>query len=174
MLIFASIILNGNALKFKSCIVRSGFKHNQALVIFLGLFLGKKMKRIKIVAGIIFNAEQDKIFITKRGDHQDQGGFWEFPGGKVELGEESSAALIRELDEEVGIQVSELELFDSFDYDYPNKSLSFEFFSVTKFAGTPFGKEGQIGEWVALEDLTKYEFPSANVPVMQKLVPAKL
>ncbi|NMU53465.1 NUDIX domain-containing protein, partial [Vibrio parahaemolyticus] len=70
------------------------------------------MKRIHIVAAIIFNQDKSKIFITKRPDDKHKGGFWEFPGGKVESGESIEHALARELEEEVGIEVTEQALFE--------------------------------------------------------------
>ncbi|MGC9493648.1 NUDIX domain-containing protein, partial [Vibrio genomosp. F10] len=64
------------------------------------------MKRIHIVAAIIFNTDKSKIYITQRPEHLHKGGFWEFPGGKVEQDESIDQAMIRELHEEVGILVT--------------------------------------------------------------------
>jgi len=128
------------------------------------------MKRLHIVAAIIFNAEKDKIFITKRAKEAHQGGLWEFPGGKVENNESAQQGLIRELYEEVGIVVTELSLFEHLNYDYPDKSLEFDFFTVTQFQHEPFGKEGQLGEWVKVKSLVDYEFPKANVPIVSKII----
>jgi 8-oxo-dGTP diphosphatase len=128
------------------------------------------MKRIHIVAAIIFNQDKSKIFITKRPDDKHKGGFWEFPGGKVESGESIEQAMIRELNEEVGIAVTEQSLFEHLEYDYPDKSLKFDFISVTQFDGSPFGKEGQQGQWVEVSDLPSYAFPEANVPILNRVV----
>ncbi|AMG02761.1 8-oxo-dGTP diphosphatase MutT [Vibrio mimicus] len=128
------------------------------------------MKRIHIVAGIIFNPDQSEIFITKRPDHLHKGGFWEFPGGKVEAGESIEQAMARELDEEVGIVVTEQQPFQHFDYDYTDKSLSFDFMLVTAFENQPHGCEGQQGCWVKIADLANYRFPEANEPVLQQVI----
>lgn len=128
------------------------------------------MKRIHIVAAIIFNQNRDKIFITKRHKDAHKGGLWEFPGGKVEIEESAEQGMIRELFEEVDIRVSKLSHFERFDYDYDDKSLAFDFFVVTEFENTPYGKEGQDGEWVSLSNLRDYPFPEANVPVLDKLL----
>ena len=128
------------------------------------------MKRLHIVAAIILNAERDQVFITKRPDKAHKGGFWEFPGGKVEVGESAEQALIRELYEEVGINSTELDLFESLNHDYPDKSLYFDFFTVTQFEGEPYGKEEQEGLWISISDLKGYDFPEANMPVLNKVI----
>ncbi|MFZ3409585.1 8-oxo-dGTP diphosphatase MutT [Vibrio chagasii] len=128
------------------------------------------MKRIHIVAGIIFNQDKSQVFITKRPDDKHKGGFWEFPGGKVEEGETIEQAMTRELDEEIGIKVTEQALFEHLEFDYTDKSLKFDFILVTDFEEQPYGKEGQQGEWVSLESLSQYAFPEANVPILERVV----
>ncbi|AIU66000.1 8-oxo-dGTP diphosphatase MutT [Vibrio coralliilyticus] len=128
------------------------------------------MKRIHIVAAIIFNSDQSEVFITKRPDDKHKGGFWEFPGGKVESGETIEQAIARELDEEVGIQVTEQSLFEHLEYDYPEKSLKFDFISVTRFENAPYGKEGQQGVWVPVPELADYAFPEANMPILRRVM----
>jgi len=128
------------------------------------------MKRLHIVAAVIFNKRKDKIFITKRHKHVHQGGLWEFPGGKVEKNETTECAIVRELFEEIGVEVTTLSHFQHLVYDYPDKSLEFDFFCVTSFKNEPYGKEGQLGEWVAIESLTHYAFPEANLPILKRVI----
>ncbi|MGY3568807.1 8-oxo-dGTP diphosphatase MutT [Vibrio sp. SCSIO 43135] len=128
------------------------------------------MKRIHIVAAIIFNPEQSQVFITKRPEKLHKGGFWEFPGGKVEQGESPEQAIARELFEEIGIEVTQAKHFEHLEYDYPDKSLKFDFFTVNSFKNTPYGKEGQQGEWVDVAALSDYQFPEANVPILERVV----
>jgi 8-oxo-dGTP diphosphatase len=128
------------------------------------------MKRIHIVAAIICNSDKSQLFITKRPDHVHKGGFWEFPGGKVEAGESREAAMVRELEEEIGIQVTEQTPFEHFEYDYPDKSLVFDFMLVTEFTNQPYGREGQQGQWVDIRRLDEFEFPEANRPIVERVI----
>lgn len=129
-----------------------------------------KNKRIHIAAGVILNSDQTKVFITQRAPKAHKGGLWEFPGGKVEDGETAQQAVIRELDEEVGIVVTASEILMSLEHDYSDKALTFDFFIINGFDGEPFGKEGQPGRWVMISQLPNYEFPEANHPVLQKVL----
>lgn len=128
------------------------------------------MKPIHVVAAIIWNQDQSSLFLAKRPDDKHQGGLWEFPGGKVDEGETSEQALLRELNEEVDIQVTMAAPFSTIRHDYSDKSVVLEFWSVTEFAGTPVGKEGQQTEWVNVTNLADYDFPEANQPVVKALV----
>ena len=128
------------------------------------------MKRIHIVAAIIFNQDKSQIFITKRPDDKHKGGFWESPGGKVEQGESVEQAMIRELEEEIGITVTEQSLFEHLEYDYPEKSLKFDFMTVSQFDNQPYGREGQEGRWVDVAALLDYTFPEANVPILERVI----
>lgn len=127
-------------------------------------------KRIWIAAGIILNPAQDQIFITRRHANAHQGGLWEFAGGKVETNETAEQAVIRELNEEVGIQVTALAPLISLAHDYPDKALQFDFFAITAFTGEARGNEGQAGLWVAINELNLYPFPEANAAVLAKIV----
>ena len=127
-------------------------------------------KRIWIAAGIILSPAQDRIFITRRHTNAHQGGLWEFAGGKVETNETAEQAVIRELDEEVGIQVTALAPLISLAYDYPDKALQFDFFAITAFTGEARGNEGQAGLWVAINELKQYPFPEANTGVLAKII----
>ncbi|MDW6001730.1 8-oxo-dGTP diphosphatase MutT [Vibrio mangrovi] len=128
------------------------------------------MKRTHIVAAIIFNQEKSQVYITKRPDHLHKGGFWEFPGGKVEAGESTEQAISRELDEEIGIQIVAQQPYRHLTHDYPDKSLVFDFICISDFTGEPYGKEGQQGQWVHVADLTNYHFPEANEPIVEQVM----
>ncbi|MDC9580982.1 8-oxo-dGTP diphosphatase MutT [Xenorhabdus sp. PR6a] len=125
-------------------------------------------KHLHIAAGIIRNSD-NKIFITQRSIDSHMGGFWEFPGGKLEQGETPEQALIRELKEEVGITVMHCELIDTIKHDFPDRSISLDFFLVDKWKDEPFGKEGQPSRWVLQSELVADEFPPANRSIVNFL-----
>lgn len=126
------------------------------------------MKRLTIAAGIIRNC-QGEIFITRRAADAHMANKWEFPGGKVETGESPEQALVRELAEETGINVTSATLFESLEYQFPDRHITLWFFLVESWEGEPWGKEGQPGRWVAQGELIADEFPAANEPVINKL-----
>ncbi|MGI2170247.1 8-oxo-dGTP diphosphatase MutT [Shewanella sp. MF05960] len=126
-------------------------------------------KRIHVAVGVIIN-KQKKVLLAKRHDHLHQGGKWEFPGGKVELGESVTQALIRELKEEVSLDVNHTSEFIDISHDYPDKHVLLDIHLVTDFTGNAIGVEGQQVKWVDIDALNDYEFPEANKPILDKLL----
>lgn len=126
-------------------------------------------KHLYIAAGIICNAAQ-QIFITERPKGTHMAGFWEFPGGKLEQGENAEDALIRELEEEVGIIVTESRLVKQVDYELEDRFITLYFFVVSAWRNEPYGKEGQQSRWVDQKDLVASEFPPANRVIVDMLL----
>ncbi|MEJ6520789.1 8-oxo-dGTP diphosphatase MutT [Shewanella bicestrii] len=126
-------------------------------------------KRIHVAVGIILNPN-GQILLAKRPEHLHQGGKWEFPGGKVEQGETVTQALIRELKEEVALIVSASEPFMALSYDYPDKQVLLDIHTVSEFTGEAQGLEGQQIAWVNKHELSHYDFPDANKPILSKLL----
>lgn len=122
-------------------------------------------KVVHVAAGVIRNS-RGQILIAKRPDDTHQGGLWEFPGGKLEPGESVQSALIRELQEELGINSTELSPLIQIRHDYPDKSVLLDVWNVTAFDGDAHGREGQPVKWVEATALSKYQFPAANVPIV--------
>jgi 8-oxo-dGTP diphosphatase len=133
------------------------------------------MKRIHVVAAVIVSADQQQIFISRRADHLHQGGFWEFPGGKVEADESPESALARELFEELDIRVEVAQPYMQVEHDYPDKQVFLDIWQVDSFTGTARGKEGQECRWVSLQELLIeqseciFHFPAANQPILERL-----
>lgn len=124
------------------------------------------MKTIKVVAAII--KEENKILATQRGYGEFQGG-WEFPGGKIELGETKEEALIREIREELDTEVIVEELFDTVEYDYPNFHLSMDCFICSIKEGNFVLKEHQEARWLTKETLDSVEWLPADQGLIEKL-----
>ena len=124
------------------------------------------MRRIHVIAAVIRDA-QDRILIAKRPDHVHQGGLWEFPGGKLEDDEQRFEGLVRELREELGINVTDARPLLDIRHDYPDKSVRLDVWLVTGFDGEAHGAEGQPVRWVAASELAEYEFPAANAPIVR-------
>lgn len=126
-------------------------------------------KVIHVAVGVILG-EDDTILIAKRPQHLDQGGKWEFPGGKVEPQESIKQALFRELKEELGINVIESKALMKISFDYPEKTVLLDIHTVMDFSGTPAGLEGQSILWVRRDQLGKFDFPAANLAIVEKLL----
>ncbi|HEY9199616.1 MAG TPA: Nudix family hydrolase [Gammaproteobacteria bacterium] len=120
---------------------------------------------IHVAAAVIVNA-RGEVLISRRHAQAHQGGLWEFPGGKVEAGEDVYAALARELHEELGIDVTAARPLIRIPYCYPDKAVLIDVWRVTDFTGEAHGREGQPVQWVAPERLPDFAFPAANRPVV--------
>ncbi|MEY8204193.1 MAG: 8-oxo-dGTP diphosphatase MutT, partial [Bermanella sp.] len=118
------------------------------------------MKKIEVVAAAILSVCGQRVFIAKRHAAAHQGGLWEFPGGKKEAGESAQAALYRELQEEVAINVIASHSLIKLSHDYGDKCVELDVYKVTAFSGEPRGAEGQVTRWVPLNELQNFEFPA--------------
>jgi 8-oxo-dGTP diphosphatase len=124
--------------------------------------------RIDVVAGVITDAT-GRILLARRTDGRDLAGLWEFPGGKREPGETPEQALIRELDEELGIQVEVDEPVIAVPQRYPHKRLRLDVRRIERWRGKPRGNEGQALAWVPPAKLATYPMPPADRPVVAAL-----
>jgi 8-oxo-dGTP diphosphatase len=122
------------------------------------------MKRILVVAAVI--RRDGRILIAQRPLDKHMGGLWEFPGGKVEAGEPVERALVRELEEELGIVATAFAPLIRISHDYPDKSVCLDVWDVTAFAGEPHGREGQAVRWVTSDELPGFDYPAANRPIV--------
>ena len=127
--------------------------------------MGTTLRSIHVVAGVITDV-RGRILLARRGQDSDLAGLWEFPGGKREPGETSEAALVRELQEELGIEAEVGERLIEVPQHYPGKRLRLEVRAIRRWSGTPRGREGQALTWVEPARLHRYSMPSADVPVV--------
>lgn len=122
---------------------------------------------MKVAVAIIFD-EQQRVLITQRPEAAAHGGLWEFPGGKLEEGESPVAALIREIKEEVGLEILEYSFLDSVIHDYGKKTVELLVFSVSEYQGQAYCREAQTDlRWVHLAELGLFNFPEANERVIK-------
>ena len=124
------------------------------------------MKKIKVGAAII--VDKNKILATQRGYGDFKGG-WEFPGGKIEPGEIPQEALMREIKEELDIEIQVGELIDTIEYDYPNFHLSMDCFWAEIASGDLILKEHAAAKWLTKDELDSIEWLPADITLIDKL-----
>ena len=128
------------------------------------------MKTVKVVAAIICDdiKEKNKIFATARG-YGDLKGGWEFPGGKVEPGETSQQALIREIIEELDTEIKVGELIDTVEYDYPTFHLSMDCFWAEVKEGHLELKEAEAAKWLTKDQLDSVTWLPADILLIDQI-----
>jgi len=109
------------------------------------------------------------VLLSRRQQHQDHGGLWEFPGGKLDHGESPQHALARECQEELGIVIDSFQPLLQVWHDYRSYSVLLHVFMVSRFCGQPQGREGQQVRWVSRSCLSEYHFPAANEAIVASL-----
>ena len=122
---------------------------------------------VEVVAAIIQRGE--RFLVTRRPAGAHLAGMWEFPGGKIDPGEEHAAALEREIREELGADVVVGELAYETTHRYPDRTVAL-FFYRCSLSGDPRPVLGQEMKWVARGDLASLEFPPADRELIQRLV----
>ena len=127
------------------------------------------MQAVHVAVGVILDVDRN-ILLTRRHDHMHQGGLWEFPGGKLEAGESLSVALARELQEELDITPVKTSPLIEIHHDYGDKSVVLDVHVVWEFSGEPRGLEGQPMAWVSAAQLSDYDFPAANKPIVAAIL----
>ncbi len=126
-------------------------------------------KRFTVVAAVITD-DEGKILLARRPDGAHMGGLWEFPGGKVEDGESHAEALVRELDEELGISAVVGRPLTFAIHREIDLEILLLFFSAEIADGAPRPREGQEIRWVRPDELGNYQMPPADDEVVGLLV----
>ena len=124
------------------------------------------MKQIEVVAAII--RKGDKIFATQRGYGEWQD-WWEFPGGKMEVGETPEEALKREIREELSAEISVGELLTTVEYDYPKFHLTMHCFLCTLVGEALHLNEHEAARWLTKEELGSVKWLPADEIVIDKM-----
>ena len=121
-----------------------------------------------LVSAVIMIDIDGRILLAQRPKGKSMAGLWEFPGGKVEDGETPERALIRELNEELNIDVTEacLAPFVFASHSYPDFHLLMPTFLCRRWDGILMPQEGQTLKWVKIKDLSSYPMPPADEPLL--------
>ena len=125
------------------------------------------MKTILVSAVALIDPDS-RVLLAQRPEGKSMAGLWEFPGGKVEAGETPEAALIRELEEELGINTwqSCLAPLTFASHAYEDFHLLMPLFACRKWQGIPQPQEGQSLKWVRKQNLRSYPMPTADIPLI--------
>ncbi|MDR0250276.1 MAG: 8-oxo-dGTP diphosphatase MutT [Burkholderiales bacterium] len=121
------------------------------------------------VAAAVLTRSGNEFLLAQRPSGKVYAGYWEFPGGKIEAGETGEAALIRELEEELGIIVEQAVPWKIVHFTYPHAEVELHFFHVTAWRGEPYGREGQNFGWQTLETCRNLLLLPANHGILKAL-----
>lgn len=126
---------------------------------------------IVLVAAVALVDADGRVLIARRPEGKAMAGLWEFPGGKMHAGETPERALVRELKEELGIDVSEscLGAFTFASHAYPDFHLLMPLYLCRKWKGTPVAREHSALKWVRPDRLADYDMPPADKPLVAML-----
>lgn len=120
---------------------------------------------IEVVAGIIY--KNNKFLIAQRNFKKSQGGFWEFPGGKVEIGETYKEALKREIKEEFDADIEVKEYIGENIHHYPEKDIKLIFFKAELISEEIKLLEHEDFRWITKQDKDNFEFSGADKAVFE-------
>ena len=123
---------------------------------------------VVLVSAVALIDPDGRILLAQRPEGKSMAGLWEFPGGKVETNETPEQALIRELQEELGIDTWEscLAPLTFASHSYEKFHLLMPLFACRKWNGTPESREGQALKWVRVNQLKDYPMPPADIPLI--------
>jgi 8-oxo-dGTP diphosphatase len=129
-------------------------------------------RRLVLVAAAALVDQKGRVLIAQRPADKALGGLWEFPGGKLEPGESPEAALVRELEEELGVKAARdaLEPFDFASHAYEEFDLLMPLYLLRTWQGEPSAVEAQALAWVHPQQLGEYPMPPADEPLVSRMI----
>jgi 8-oxo-dGTP diphosphatase len=129
--------------------------------------LNEPRQPVEVSAALIFH--DGKLLITQRHADSHLGGLWEFPGGKREAGETFEECLIREIREELGMEIAIGELFEDITHAYEAKTVRLKFFTCQWIRGEPREWGCAAFKWIRKNELADFKFPAADMRLLEKL-----
>ena len=125
-----------------------------------------KIKQIKVVAGLIL--QNDKLLICQRPNFKEHPLKWEFPGGKIKNDESNKEALIREMNEELSINIINCEELISYNFNYKelNKKVFIYFYLVNNFSGEVLNNFHKELKWIEIKDIRQYDFLEGDLKII--------
>lgn len=121
---------------------------------------------MKVAIAVIVD-EQGRVLITQRPLNAQAGGLWEFPGGKVEQDESPLQALVREIKEEVGLEIVSADFLSEIHHDYGTHAVTLLVYQINQFHGKAMCCEQQLDlQWIEPQQLKHYAFPQANQAII--------
>lgn len=129
---------------------------------------GNGPETVHVAVAVISN-EHNEVCVSLRQPQAHQGGLWEFPGGKVEHGETVEQALVREIAEEINLEIIASRPLIRIAHTYPDKTVCLHVYRVERFRGQARGMEGQPVKWLAQSELVFYDFPEANYAIIKAM-----
>ena len=129
-----------------------------------------KNKIVNVVGGLIL--KKDKVLICQRGEGDDHPLKWEFPGGKILVDENVEGALIREINEELKIDISEYKFLYDYIFEYKNlsKKVHLYFYLITKFTKDLKNVVHKQVKWIEIKELSNYDFLDGDYKIIQKII----
>ncbi len=126
-----------------------------------------KIKQTKVVAGLIL--QNDKLLICQRPNFKDHPLKWEFPGGKIKNDETNEEALIREINEELSINIINYEDLISYNFNYKdlNKTVFINFYLINTFSGKVLNNFHKELKWIEIKDIREYDFLEGDLKIIE-------
>ena len=122
---------------------------------------------ISVTCAII--VRDGKILAARRAQGTHLGGKWEFPGGKVDEGETEAACIVREIREELSVEIAPTRRLSDSVYDYGDKHIRLIPFECDLIRGEPTANEHASLEWISMEDLATLDWCEADIPIVEQL-----